>query len=82
MSTLQVAIVQAAPVPLVIGDEIDSDGRLSHAGESEGSLFAHLDFHEFGQRLASLDTGGYYSRFDVFELNVDTRAKNGTTWSK
>ena len=35
---------------------------------------------EIGKGLASLDTDGHYSRPDVFELNVDTRAKDGVKW--
>ncbi len=31
--------------------------------------------------LARLDTDGHYSRSDVFELSVDTRAQDGFWWS-
>ncbi len=58
------------------------DARLvAQAGEGEEILYAELDLSEIGQGLASLDTDGHYSRPDVFELNVDTRAKDGVNWS-
>ena len=52
------------------------------AGDSGGEeiLFAELDLNERGQNLTSLDTDGHYSRPDVFELTVDTRAKDGVNW--
>ncbi len=56
-------------------------GCVAQAGEGEEILHAELDLSEIGQGLASLDTDGHYSRPDVFELNVDTRAKDGVNWS-
>jgi len=60
---------------------IAPDARvLAQAGEGEEILHAELDLSEIGGGLASLDTDGHYSRPDVFELNVDTRAKDGVKW--
>ena len=60
---------------------IAPDARVvAEAGEGEEILHAELDLSEIGQGLASLDTDGHYSRPDVFELNVDTRAKDGVVW--
>ena len=60
---------------------IAPDARvLAQAGEEEEILHAELDLTEIGQGLASLDTDGHYSRPDVFELNIDTRAKDGVNW--
>ena len=57
------------------------DARVvAQAGEGEEILFAELDLNERGQNLTSLDTDGHYSRPDVFELNVDTQAKDGVNW--
>lgn len=57
------------------------DARIiAQAGEGEETLFAELDLDEIGHGLASLDTDGHYSRPDVFELNVDRRAKDGVRW--
>lgn len=59
------------------------DARIvAQAGEGEEILYAELDLSERGQNLTSLDTDGHYSRPDVFELNVDTRAKDGVTWNE
>ena len=61
---------------------IAPDARvLAQAGEGEEILLAELDLSEVGQGLASLDTDGHYSRPDVFELSVDTRAKDGVNWN-
>ena len=58
------------------------DARVvAQAGEGEEILFAELDVSERGQNLTSLDTDGHYSRPDVFELTVDTRAKDGVNWN-
>ncbi|MEP3051517.1 MAG: carbon-nitrogen hydrolase family protein [Erythrobacter sp.] len=53
---------------------------LAQAGGGEETLHAELDLSEIGANLTSLDTDGHYSRPDVFELKVDTRAKDGVNW--
>jgi nitrilase len=70
MSLLPVAFLQAEPVPLA-----------REAAEGEEIFDAELDLSEIGQGLASLDTDRHCSRPDVFELNVDTRAKDGVNWA-
>jgi predicted amidohydrolase len=55
---------------------------IAQAGEGEETLFAQLDLAEVAEGLTSLDTDGHYARPDVFELTVDTRAKDGVVWSK
>ncbi|WP_421991793.1 carbon-nitrogen hydrolase family protein [Qipengyuania sp.] len=61
---------------------IAPDARiLAEAGEGEETLFAELDLTEIDEGLALLDTDGHYSRPDVFELRVDTRAKDGVEWN-
>lgn len=62
---------------------IAPDARvLAQAGEGAETLHAELDLGEIGEGLASLDTDGHYARPDVFELNVDKRAKLGVNWSE
>jgi predicted amidohydrolase len=53
---------------------------IAQAGEGEETLFAELDLAEVAEGLTSLDTDGHYARPDVFELTVDTRAKDGVNW--
>ena len=53
---------------------------LAQAGEGEETLFAELDLSLRDEGLASLDTDGHYSRPDVFELTVDTLARDGVKW--
>lgn len=53
---------------------------IAQAGEAEETLFAELDLAEVTEGLANLDTDGHYARPDVFELKVDTRAKEGVAW--
>ncbi len=54
---------------------------LAQAGEAEETLHAELNLSEIGANLTSLDTDGHYSRPDVFELSVDTKAKDGVNWN-
>jgi nitrilase len=54
---------------------------LAQAGSSPETLVADLDLASIGQGLAALDTDGHYARPDVFELRVDTRARDGVVWS-
>ena len=42
---------------------------------------AELDLAEVAEGLTSLDTDGHYARPDVFELQVDTKAKEGVQWN-
>ncbi len=55
-------------------------GIVAQAGVGEETLHATLDLSIIAEALASLDTDGHYSRPDVFELHVDTRAKDGVVW--
>jgi MFS family permease len=55
-------------------------GVIAQAGEGEETLLAELDLGEVGAGLTNLDTDGHYARPDVFELTVDTRAKDGVNW--
>ena len=76
-------------VEAIEGDVLNKGGSLIaapdarvivQAGEEEEILYADLDLSEIGQNLTSLATDGHYSRPDVFELSVDTRAKDGVEW--
>lgn len=49
------------------------------AGAHNETLYATLDLNQIKEELAALDTDGHYSRPDIFELQVDTRAKDGVT---
>jgi nitrilase len=53
---------------------------IAKAGEHAEILYADLDLGLIGEGLTSLDTDGHYSRPDVFELNVNRRAMDGTVW--
>ena len=53
---------------------------IAQAGEGEETLLAELDLGEVGAVLTNLDTDGHYARPDVFELTVDSRAKDGVNW--
>ncbi|MFY8049502.1 MAG: carbon-nitrogen hydrolase family protein [Erythrobacter sp.] len=53
---------------------------IAQAGKGEETLFAELDLAEVAEGLTNLDTDGHYARPDVFELRVDTRAKDGVAW--
>ena len=53
---------------------------IAQAGEGEETLLAEIDLGEVDAGLTSLDTDGHYARPDVFELTVDTRAKDGVEW--
>jgi predicted amidohydrolase len=53
---------------------------IAQAGEGEETLLAEIDLGEVGAGLTNLDTDGHYARPDVFELTVDTRAKEGVQW--
>jgi predicted amidohydrolase len=53
---------------------------IAQAGEGEETLLAELDLSEVAEGLTNLDTDGHYARPDVFELTVDTRAKDGVEW--
>ena len=55
---------------------------IAQAGEGEETLLVEVDLDAVAEGLANLDTDGHYSRPDVFELNVDTRAKDGVRWQQ
>jgi len=60
---------------------IAPDGKvLAAAGDGPEILVADLDLSMIGKTLASLDTDGHYSRPDIFELRVNTRATPGVVW--
>jgi predicted amidohydrolase len=54
---------------------------IAQAGEGEETLFAQLDLGEVAEGVTNLDTDGHYARPDVFELNVDARAREGVRWN-
>lgn len=54
---------------------------IAQAGEGEETLMAELDLSEVAAGLTSLDTDGHYARPDVFELRIDTKAKEGVQWN-
>lgn len=80
------ALVEAIPAQVLNrgGSLIAApDTRLiAQAGEGEETLYAELDLAEVGEGLTNLDTDGHYARPDVFELTVDTRAKDGVAWKQ
>jgi hypothetical protein len=71
----------ADPRPLrALLESGDAARVIAQAGEGEETLLAELDLAEVGEGLTNLDTDGHYARPDVFELRVDTRAKDGVAW--
>lgn len=77
-------LIEAIP-----GDVLNCGGSLiaapdarviAQAGEGEETLLANLDLAEVAEGLTNLDTDGHYARPDVFDLTVDTRAKDGVEW--
>ena len=60
---------------------IAPDGEiLAEASAQSETVFADIDLSACSRELASLDTDGHYARPDVFELRVDTSAKDGVIW--
>ncbi len=55
---------------------------VAQAGEGEETMTATLDLSAIAEGLAALDTDGHYSRPDVFELTVDTLARDGLAWKR
>jgi nitrilase len=55
---------------------------IAQAGEGEETLLAELDLAEVVEGLTNLDTDGHYARPDVFDLTVDTRARDGVRWNE
>lgn len=53
---------------------------IASAGVEAETLIAQINLEEITEQLASLDTDGHYSRPDVFELHVNTRATPGVIW--
>lgn len=59
----------------IIGpDSTCINGPLS---DQSGIIHADLKLAQIKEELAALDTDGHYSRPDIFELHVDSRAKDG-----
>ncbi|WP_438725622.1 carbon-nitrogen hydrolase family protein [Parasphingorhabdus sp. DH2-15] len=54
---------------------------LAQAGSQSEIIIAELDMEQIGEALTSLDTDGHYSRPDIFELSVNTKAQDGVVWS-
>jgi predicted amidohydrolase len=55
---------------------------IAQAGEGDETLLAELDLAEVVEGLTNLDTDGHYARPDVFDLTVDTRARDGVMWNE
>ena len=55
---------------------------IAQAGEGDETLLAELDLAEVVEGLTNLDTDGHYARPDVFDLTVDTRARDVVMWNE
>lgn len=54
---------------------------LAQAGDKAEIIYASCELDMIGEGLTSLDSDGHYSRPDVFDMSVDTRAKDGVNWN-
>ena len=71
---------EALTILLIVGFGLNAQ-LIVQAAEGEETLFAELELGEFPEGPANLDTAGHYARPDVFELTVDTWARDGVAWT-